>query len=160
MGDASRKPAVFVGSSREALDVAQELRGQLRPEFDARTWDEEGVFRLGQSTLEGLVESLKRFDFAVFVFSPDDLLKSRGEEFRSTRDNVIFELGLFMGHLGRERTIFLWRESKMLKKMTATFYPFEPAKVSPPVSDRLRCPAVPMHPTLYTRWPGVSMGSN
>ena len=35
----------------------------------------------------------------------DDLTTSRGVEYSAPRDNVIFELGLFMGHLSRSRTL-------------------------------------------------------
>ena len=49
------------------------------------------------------MEALDRFDFAAFVLSPDDIVQLRNQEFRSARDNVVFELGLFIGRLGRKR---------------------------------------------------------
>ena len=47
------------------------------------------------------------FDYGVFVFSPDDTLIIRGESQKTTRDNVLFELGLFIGKLGRENCFFV-----------------------------------------------------
>lgn len=43
-------------------------------------------------------------DFAVLVLTPDDTVTSRRLEQPAPRDNCIFELGLFMGALGRNRT--------------------------------------------------------
>ena len=47
---------------------------------------------------------MDQFDFAILILSADDSVKSRGETKPSARDNVILELGLCIGKLGRERT--------------------------------------------------------
>ena len=39
----------------------------------------------------------------MFIFAPDDSLKIRKQQYMSVRDNVVFELGLFIGRLGKER---------------------------------------------------------
>jgi hypothetical protein len=49
------------------------------------------------------------------VFTPDDLVNSREVAAFGARDNVIFELGLFMGRLGRERTFILSQTHANLK---------------------------------------------
>jgi CAP12/Pycsar effector protein, TIR domain len=41
------------------------------------------------------------------VLTPDDLISRRGKTGNSPRDNVLFELGLFMGALGRVRTFMV-----------------------------------------------------
>src|SRR5690606_34075659 len=41
------------------------------------------------------------FDFALLVLTPDDMLSTRGDTRPAARDNVLFELGLFMGKFGR-----------------------------------------------------------
>ena len=53
----------------------------------------------------------EKFDFAVFILSPDDVLTLRGETSKVPRDNVIFEMGLFIGALGR-KCIFLITPNK------------------------------------------------
>ncbi len=45
-------------------------------------------------------------DFAVLVLGPDDRVISRGDDNLAPRDNVVLELGLFIGAVGRRR-VFL-----------------------------------------------------
>src|SRR5512144_2432453 len=101
-----RKPTVFVGSSEEAKAVAHAIKEGIGDVAETKVWDEEGVFELSRATLEGLEHVLPTYDFAVLVLSADDFLAFRGQEFAAPRDNLLFELGLFMGRLGRERTFF------------------------------------------------------
>jgi Predicted nucleotide-binding protein containing TIR-like domain len=61
------------------------------------------------------MNALEQFDFGIMVLSPDDLLESRNERFASPRDNVVFELGLFMGRLGRSRTFIVHEKDANLK---------------------------------------------
>lgn len=107
------KPSVFIGSSTEGIDVARVVGVQLRDAGEVTIWNE-GVFGPSKGGLESLVNSLDRFDFAVFIFTPDDVITERGDISLAPRDNVMFELGLFLGHLGRSRT-FLIRSSQMIK---------------------------------------------
>ena len=46
-------------------------------------------------------------DFALFVFGPDDKISHRHDDYMVPRDNVIFEMGLFIGRLGRERVFMV-----------------------------------------------------
>ena len=57
----------------------------------------QGVFDLSSGTLESLVAAIDDYDFATLVLTPDDLLEKRDVTGRCPRDNVLFELGLFMG---------------------------------------------------------------
>lgn len=67
-----------------------------------------GVFQASQYTLESLVASARSADFAVLLVTPDDVVTNRdGEPQAAARDNVIFELGLFIGALRRERTFII-----------------------------------------------------
>lgn len=108
------KPSLFIGSSQEGLEFARAARSLLAEDVEVTVW-KEGFFRLGSTYVENLVNSLPRFDFAILVFTPDDLVNSREVEEFGPRDNVIFELGLFMGHLGRSRTFILHQANASLK---------------------------------------------
>jgi hypothetical protein len=65
------------------------------------------AFPLTKTNIEALVTSCAENDFGVFVYSNEDILKMRGEEYSAARDNVIFESGLFVGMHGRDRTFIL-----------------------------------------------------
>jgi predicted nucleotide-binding protein with TIR-like domain len=108
------RPSMFVGSSVEGLDFARAVRSVLAPDAEITIWNE-GFFALGNTFIETLVNALPRFDFAVLVLTPDDLVTSREVENFGPRDNVLFELGLFMGRLGRSRTFILHQASIGLK---------------------------------------------
>lgn len=108
------RPSLFIGSSSEGLDFARAARALLGPDVEATLWNE-GFFRPGSTFIETLVNALPRFDFALLVLTPDDLTISRGAETLSPRDNVIFELGLFMGRLGRSRTFLLYQANAAVR---------------------------------------------
>jgi hypothetical protein len=107
-------PSVFIGSSSEGLNVAREVEQQLQ-EDAVTTIRNDAVFGLGIGALESLMNALDQFDFGVMVLSPDDLTQSRERNYASPRDNVVFELGLFMGRLGRSRTFIVHEKDADLK---------------------------------------------
>ena len=105
------KHLVFLGSSKEFIWLAKEVEGALHrvDSIALDAWYHFGSWGLGQATLENLEHRLNDSDFAIFVLSDDDLVQSRNSPPRpAPRDNVIFELGLFMGRLGRDRAFFLF----------------------------------------------------
>jgi len=132
------KPALFVGSSSESLDVAYAVQKNLEDVAEVVVWTQ-GIFELTKSYLESLLEALEDTEFGLFIFGPDDVIRIRGMEMPAARDNVVFELGLFIGRLGRNRSFILMpRESAdfhlptdLLGISTATFQP-------PSRSDRLQ----------------------
>ena len=101
------KPTLFIGSSSESLPVVELLTAQLRKVAKVRPWSDHGFFRPGLYYLDNLIHELPEFDFAVFVFGPDDTVESRGVAQSMPRDNVIFEFGYALAKLGKERVFHL-----------------------------------------------------
>lgn len=108
------KPAVFIGSASEQSELATTLQHLLSESCDAIVWNQ-GNFAPSEATIETLERALLKYDFAVFFVDPNDITISRGEEFKTARDNVILELGMFIGRLGRTRCFIVSPSQKRLK---------------------------------------------
>jgi predicted nucleotide-binding protein len=104
---ANPTPIMFVGCSVEGLAVAKEIDARLKhSNVIVKLWTN-GVFGPSGIPIEDLMKQVDVADFALFVFGPDDQIRSRDEEHAAPRDNVIFEMGLFLGRLGRERVFMV-----------------------------------------------------
>ena len=101
------RPALFVGCSAEALPIGKAIQSTLEQDpIVLRVWTDD-TFKASQYPIESLELELAKVDFAALVLSPDDFVISRNRISDAPRDNLIFELGLFMGALGRTRTFLL-----------------------------------------------------
>ncbi|WP_282277790.1 nucleotide-binding protein [Stenotrophomonas sp. PS02297] len=96
------RPALFIASSSEFIDLASAMQESLELVAEVTVWSQD-VFKLSRYNIESLLEALEASDFGVFMFTPQDVVNIRGSEKLAVRDNVLFELGLFIGKLGRER---------------------------------------------------------
>ena len=125
---------VFIMSSVEARSIVDLIiRHFEHDKFLAVAW-KNGVFRASNYTLDELEEQLDDSDFAIAIAHADDVVISRDDEWPTVRDNVIFELGMFMGRLGRRRAFLLEPRDVDLKLpsdlagMTTIPYRHEPGK--------------------------------
>ena len=128
---------IFLGSSSEALPIAEALVSMLDHEFSPTLWTAD-VFVPGSFTIEGLLKQAENSEFAIFVFASDDVVNLRKKVWHSVRDNVLFELGLFLSRLGRHRCFFLlprnvadFRIPTDLSGITPLLYDSERAKTEP-----------------------------
>jgi len=110
------RPVVFLGSSKESITVVRAIQSELRyDDFIVRPWTCPRVFGASRYPMEDLEQQLRTSDFAVLVLGPDDVVLSRHQISSAPRDNVIFELGLFMGALTRDRTFIALPHGEELK---------------------------------------------
>jgi CRP/FNR family transcriptional regulator, cyclic AMP receptor protein len=114
MAEPNEQPRLFIISSVEALTIAREIASGLQHDVLSTVWTD-GVFFAGGYPLEALEAAVENSDFAVAIAQFEDIIQTRGETRPTLRDNVIFELGLFMGRLNRRRTILLQPSSRELK---------------------------------------------
>jgi CRP/FNR family cyclic AMP-dependent transcriptional regulator len=101
----NESPVLFIGScsSREGLEIARAFQAAFSHDpWITRIWTD-GVFGAGKTPIESLAAQLSEIDFGLLVLTADDLVKVGALAAPSPRDNVLFELGLAIGALGRER---------------------------------------------------------
>ncbi len=109
------KPILFVGSSVEGLEIAKHIQlGMKHDPVEVRIWSN-GVFGPSSVTVDKLLAQVDQCDFAAFVFGPDDRVASRDEKYEAPRDNVIFEMGMFLARLGLDRTYMVKEQRTDLK---------------------------------------------
>ena len=101
------KPTLFIGSSTQRKSIAYGLKKMLSDCTDVTVWDEAPEFAMGESLLGSLIKVGEFYDFAILVFGKDDCTMMGGIPCPTVRDNVLFELGLFIGLIGRERAFWL-----------------------------------------------------
>lgn len=140
-------PKLFIISSPEAKHVAHAIRDGLTADVFSTVWDE-GVFFAGGYPLEALEKQVTESDFAIAVAEPDDIVLTGGRQALTLRDNVLFELGLFMGKLGRHRAIAvhpkvkdLWIPSDLHGLTVIPYEPGEACTVNArltPICDAIR----------------------
>lgn len=106
-----RKKRIFIGSSSEELEFAESAKKMLEPEFDVTIWNdtiwETSVFKINNNFLHDLLKATLQFDYGILLGTTDDNVIVREQEVLQSRDNVLFELGLFMGRLGLSKCAFV-----------------------------------------------------
>jgi len=105
MKGAPSKPNIFIGSSSASKFIAESLKDLLKDVANCKVWDE--AFPLSKHTLESLINEFNSVDFGIFILSDDDTATIKGNQFKITRDNVLFESGMSIGGLGRDRTFLV-----------------------------------------------------
>ena len=143
------QPVLFIGSSAESVGIAHAIEAGLsHDQVNVDVWTHGGVFNASSFPMEALEARLGMADFAVLVCGPDDVVVSKHKRKFAPRDNVVFELGLFMGAIERRRTYIVKPRGMDLKLptdvlgMTPLEYRPEPAgdlaKQTNPICTELR----------------------
>ncbi len=99
------KPRIFLGSSGENLSLLEKVQALLSADFDCLLWT--NAFAKNKSNLDSLIHQTKMSDFSILLAMPDDLVVERKETYNVSRDNVIFEFGLFLGSGGLSNSFLL-----------------------------------------------------
>jgi len=103
----NERPKVFIICAVEALRIAQAIQFHFQhDEADFKIWSDQ-VFKASQYPIEALQEVLDESDFSIAIASPEDIVTVRKETVTQPRDNVLVELGMSLGRLGRRRSMLL-----------------------------------------------------
>lgn len=107
---------VFIGSSKEALNIAYAVKEVLEglDKIEARVW-KDALFHPGAFAMEELISFTTDFDFAVFIWSGEDRGIVREQEFFLPRDNVILEAGMFYSTIGKDRVFLIASNEPQIK---------------------------------------------
>jgi hypothetical protein len=106
---------IFIGSSTPNLNVARAMADCLEGRnFRPLVWDE-GLLRQNESVFDGLLRLSKEVEYGVFIWGASDVTISGGQSIPAARDNVVFETGLFLGALGKEKTFMVVDRSMPIK---------------------------------------------
>ncbi len=107
-------PIVFIGSASESTEVGYVARDSLRDVALGILWTDIRPAP-NEPFLTPLLGHLEQADYALFVFSADDDVSSRGVLSQMPRDNTLFEAGIAVGTLGRARVFVLYDEDSKPK---------------------------------------------
>lgn len=98
---------LFVASSSETRRLVRGLELNFKDDnISVLKWSTM-AWPPSRDALTAIEAALDEADFAAFILAPDDVAIIRGEEVDITRDNVVLELGMSLGELGRDRTFIL-----------------------------------------------------
>lgn len=95
------KPRLFIGCSTEALPIGYAVQEALECDAHVTVFTQD-VFKPSVPAIEAILDAVSHSDFGLFILAPDDLTLTRGVSVQVPRDNVLFELGVFSGRLGRK----------------------------------------------------------
>src|SRR5438093_5371574 len=104
------KPKIFIGSSSAGYKIAEKVKNYLSIIGDCFLWKDPDVCEPNRSTFDNLLRMANYFDFRVFVATADDLTMSYDKLVIEPRDNVILEMSLFLGAMGRDKSFLLVEE--------------------------------------------------
>jgi Predicted nucleotide-binding protein containing TIR-like domain len=105
-------PSLTAAAALGVVQTAKLIAHELEDVAAVEPWWTSDAFRPMASTLSSLVDRCRDFyDFGLFLLTPDDHVVVRGTKARAPRDNVWFELGLFLGTLRERRTFAIQIET-------------------------------------------------
>lgn len=104
------KPKIFIGSSKAGYTIAEKVKANLSSVGDCFLWQDPDVWEPNRSTFDNLLRMARYFDFGVFVATADDLTLTNDKIVIEPRDNVILEMSLFLGSMGRDKSFLLVEE--------------------------------------------------
>lgn len=112
-----RKERIFVGSASEGKKYAKKAIDfitsipDINKKYEFTPWWD--FYVPGETTYDQIIHKAPTYDFAIFICTPDDQcyrirdIDKNDSGFKTTRDNVFYEMGYFSGVLSSKRVVLL-----------------------------------------------------
>lgn len=100
------KKRIFIASSSEGKKYAEKVKEILSSICNVTIWTD-NFFKLSVSTFGNLCKNAINYDFAIIIYTKDDISVVKKHTYFTARDNITFEHGLFTGIIGRHKTFAL-----------------------------------------------------
>ncbi|HEX4824402.1 MAG TPA: TIR domain-containing protein [Candidatus Polarisedimenticolaceae bacterium] len=110
LGVTTGLPRLFIGSSTESVPLAEAIQANLAGSIVSTVWNQ-GAFRPGGTLIDVLERKLKEFDYAVLLLTPEAPAGQAGQQRNVPAGNLLVEAGLFLAHLGHDRTFLICPDS-------------------------------------------------
>jgi hypothetical protein len=118
------RPKIFIGSSSLGYESAKEVKKYLESFADCTLWKDPGIWEPNRSTFQNLLRMSCFFDFGVFIATSDDLTFTNNKIVIEPRDNVILEMALFLGALGKDKAfLFVEEDIKLPSDFNGIYMP-------------------------------------
>ena len=130
---------IFIASSGRTLVLAEKLQDELREQLlrrDALERRRPASDRADDA--RNAAERGQQYDFAVIILAKDDVMTVGGGEARKARDNCVFEAGLFIQAIGRERCFLVNRSARAIYPRTSAGS-LRPVDEPADLTDRSAC---------------------
>jgi CRP-like cAMP-binding protein len=95
-------PKLLIAGTRPTLALVEPLGGLLRPEIAAASWANDQA-EMASDMVDALESLVAGTDFVLLAVGPVDDLATRLTPAYTLKEKLSFELGLFVGFLGRSR---------------------------------------------------------
>ena len=99
-------PKLFVSSLPEGVSIARNIQNTLAHDGIIVTISSDNILEAPSNAVDSFLDEAGQSDFCALVLNNDDQVINRGSVQSIVRDNIFFEIGLFMGTVGQDR-IFL-----------------------------------------------------
>lgn len=112
------KHSVLIYSSSRSLDIARDIKKHLEEDFDCTIWED--CFLYNTTFIESVQALNQIYDACIFIGSHDvqSVIKAQNNHseqiYWAPCDNIIFEIGFYMGMQGIENAIILQQKGVTL----------------------------------------------
>lgn len=99
---------IFIASSFESREYAEDAYHALEElKATPMLWMDPAAFAAGLTNIENFETRAAGNEAALFIVTPDTVNAARGLFTQSPRDNILFELGYYMGRYGRRSVMMV-----------------------------------------------------